>query len=46
MEDLAAALVPVVDAGYHSDEDTVRVAIRRTGSFNVIRLDTSFKVDI
>lgn len=42
VEPLVAALRP----GYYLDEDTIRDAISKRSSFNVIHLDTMLKVDV
>ncbi len=39
-------LVKLLEAEYYIDEDMIRDAIRRNGSFNLLYLDTMFKVDV
>lgn len=42
----AGPLVAMLEPTYYVDEDAVREAIRRRGSFNVIHLGTMLKVDV
>ncbi|TMC23864.1 MAG: hypothetical protein E6J31_13425 [Chloroflexi bacterium] len=39
-------LVKLLEADYYIDEDSVRDAVKRRGSFNAIYLDTMLKVDV
>lgn len=39
-------LVKLLESQYYIDEDMIRDAIRRNGSFNLLYLDTMFKVDV
>ena len=39
-------LVKQLETDYYTDEDMIRDAIKRRGSFNIIHLDTMLKVDI
>ena len=39
-------LLAAISKEFYSDEETIQDAIRRRGSFNLIHLETSFKVDI
>lgn len=39
-------LVKLLEADYYIDEDAVRDAVKRRGSFNAIYLDTMLKVDV
>jgi len=42
----AARLAAALEAEFYVDEDMIRDAIRRQGTFNVVHLETMFKVDV
>jgi hypothetical protein len=42
----AAQLAAALGDAYYADEESIREAIDRRSSFNLIHLDTSFKVDV
>lgn len=42
----AGPLVALLEAAYYADEDMIREAIARHGSFNLIHLDSMLKVDV
>ena len=42
----AARLAAALEAEFYVDEDMIRDAIRRHGTFNVVHLETMFKVDV
>jgi hypothetical protein len=45
-ENQVEAFVGRLGAAYYADEDTAREAVRTSSSFNVIHLDTMFKIDV
>ena len=45
-EDHVGPLVQALEGRFYVDEERVRHAVRRRGSFNVIELPTMFKVDV
>jgi hypothetical protein len=42
----ASRLAAALESEFYVDEDMIREAIRRHGSFNVVHLETMFKVDV